>query len=286
MPTSYWDIHTFSPTGQEIIVSGEHVWSKDATAADWKKQTLKEFFGEDFPLEKEVEEKQKVESEMDRKKYDLVKDKVMVELRKFFRPELINRFDEVIIFEPLRFQDMMKIVKLQLKGVGKLLEDQEMGFSYTEAAVKEIVRSGFDPIYGARPLRRAIQKLVENPISTLIIEQKVKPGDAILVDFDGESFVFNVEKVELVTGAEAKQTTKQFMCEVCANKFKTEVKPNATTVCTKCASTKVQEIAFSEEQGMKTDQKADEQKPAEEKPVEEKPAEPAIPPVTTPPTIS
>jgi ATP-dependent Clp protease ATP-binding subunit ClpA len=73
---------------------------------------------------------------------------------------------------------MISIVKLQLKALTKLLEEQELGFSVTDAATKEIVRSGFDPIYGARPLRRAIQKLVENPISELIIARKVVPGDS------------------------------------------------------------------------------------------------------------
>lgn len=172
----------------------------------------------------------------------------MQELRKFFRPELINRFDELIIFEPLRFSDMMEIVKLQLKGVGKLLEDQDIGFLYTDTAVKEIVRAGFDPVYGARPLRRAIQKLVENPISTLIIEMKVKSGDQILVDFDGDNFVFNVEKVELVDAAQIKkQAIKNFLCEACGNHFKTEIVKTATTVCSKCASTKIQGIAAEEE---------------------------------------
>ncbi|MEI6532671.1 MAG: hypothetical protein WCO06_02425 [Candidatus Roizmanbacteria bacterium] len=92
---------------------------------------------------------------------------------------------------------MMKIVKLQLKSVGKLLEEQDMGFAFTNTAIKEIVRSGFDPVYGARPLRRAIQKVVENPISSLIIEGKMTQGDIVTVDYDGDAFVFNIEKPDL-----------------------------------------------------------------------------------------
>ena len=242
-PITHWDDHAFSPKGIEIIIVGENIWFRNVNEKKWQTKTLKDYFGEDFPLEKEVDEKKHVDDEIDKKRYGLIKDKVMAELRKFFRPELINRFDEVIVFEALRFVHMIAIVKLQLKAVGKLLEDQEIGFSYTEAAVKEIVRSGFDPIYGARPLRRAIQKLIENPISTLIIEAKVKSGDQILVDFDGESFVFNVEKVELVDQSKlGKQPIRSFLCEVCANKFKTEVVENATTICSKCASKKVQEV--------------------------------------------
>ncbi|MDO8741673.1 MAG: hypothetical protein Q7J11_00835, partial [Candidatus Roizmanbacteria bacterium] len=227
----------------EVIIVGENIWYRNANEKNWKMKTLKEYFGNDFPLDKEIEEKGKVDEELDKKKYGLVKGKVMNELRKFFKPELINRFDEVIIFEPLRFVHMIQIVKLQLKGVGKLLEDQNMGFTYTDSAVKEIVISGFDPVYGARPLRRAIQKLIENPISTLIIEGKVKQGDQIFVDFDGEGFIFNVEKVELIDESKLqKQSIKNFLCESCANKFTTEIVQNATPVCSKCASTKLQEI--------------------------------------------
>ncbi len=242
-PTTHWDIHTFSPLGLETIVVGENIWHRNGSEKIWKQKTLKEYFGDDFPLDKEIEEKGKVEEELDKKKYGLIKSKVMNELRKFFRPELINRFDEVIVFEPLRFIHMTQIVKLQLKGVGKLLEDQNMGFTYTDSAVKEIVINGFDPINGARPLRRAIQKLVENPISTLIIEGKVKQGDQILTDFDGENFIFNVEKVELVDASKLKkQSVKNFMCEACANKFSTEIVQNATPICSKCASAKLQEV--------------------------------------------
>ncbi len=255
-PTTHWDIHTFSPAGKEIIIVGENIWYRSVNEKAWKTNTLKAYFGSDFPLDKEILEKKKVDEEVDKKKYTVVKDKVMGELRKFFRPELINRFDEVIIFEPLRFVHMMAIVKLQLKGVGKLLEDQDMGFMYTDESIKEIVRAGFDPIYGARPLRRAIQKLIENPISTLIIDGKVKQGDQILVDFDGENFVFNVEKVELVDASKLKERQiKSYLCESCANKFKTKVLKTATVICSKCTSTKLQEVIEEPEQ-QKAEEKA------------------------------
>ncbi len=242
-PTAYWDIHTFSPADKEIIIVGDTVWNRDGSKSPWQSLPLKQYFGKDFPLEKELEEKRKVDEEIDKKKYDIIKNKVTGELRKFFRPELLNRFDEVIIFEPLKFSHMIEIVKLQLKGVGKLLEDQDIGFMYTEAAVKEVVREGFDPIYGARPLRRAIQKLIENPISTLIIEKKVKAGNQIQVDFDGESFIFNIEKVELVPeDTLKKKTIKNFFCETCGNHFMTMVLKNSTPICSQCASIKVQEV--------------------------------------------
>jgi len=251
-PINYWDIHTFSPTGEEIIIVGDNLWIRKKGEKSWKKLYLKEYFGNDFPLEKEIEEKEKVEEENERKKLVILKNKVMDELRKFFRPELINRFDEVIIFEPLRFSHMMEIVKLQLKGVGKALEEQGIGFSYSNEAVKEIVRAGFDPIYGARPLRRAIQRLIENPISTLIIEGKVKPGEEITVDFDGEGFVFNVQKVILVEESELENILmkKRFLCQKCNSQFETEIVKNATIICPKCLSTDLREL-FYEKDGMK-----------------------------------
>ncbi|MFW5703638.1 MAG: AAA family ATPase [Patescibacteria group bacterium] len=205
-PITHWDIHTFSPTGREIIIVGETIWFHEDGVKEWTCQSLHDYFGSDFPLEDELEEKGKIENESDSKKYDVIKEKVMSELLKFFRPELVNRFDEVIVFEPLKFIHMIAIVKLQLKSLTKLLEEQELGIHFTEGAIKEIVRSGFDPVFGARPLRRAIQKLIENPISEMIIAEQVKPGDMIYVDFDGEKLVFDVERTEFL---EKKNSEKQ-----------------------------------------------------------------------------
>ncbi|OGK14773.1 hypothetical protein A3H80_05205 [Candidatus Roizmanbacteria bacterium RIFCSPLOWO2_02_FULL_37_19] len=243
LPVNYWDIHAFTPTGDELIIVGEKVWTKEASATTWKMMTLKEYFGSAFPLDQELEEKRKIEEELSKNKYEKIKTKVMEELRKFFRPELINRFDEVIIFEPLKYQHMLKIVELQLKALGKLMEDQGIGFTSTETAAKEIVRQGFDPLYGARPLKRTIQKLIENPISTFIIEQKVKEGDLIAIDFDGENFVFNIEKTTFVTEDELnKQKLRKFMCINSRHMFETEVAKNATTVCPINATEPVQEV--------------------------------------------
>lgn len=250
LPLNYWDIHTFQPNGAEIIIVGEKVWLRQPKEEVWKMISLKEYFGADFPLEKELEEKKKIENELDKNQYIRMKDKVMQELRKFFRPELINRFDEVIIFEPLRYEHMRQIVDLQLKAVKKLLEEQNIGFSWTENTNKEIVRAGFDPIYGARPLKRTIQKLIENPLSSLIIDQKVKEGDTVVVDFDGENFVFNIEKIEFVLPEMTKhdQSVKHYHCENCVNEFDTEVVKNSTVICNQCASSKVQEIIKQEDQ--------------------------------------
>jgi len=273
-PVTHWDIHTYTPTGKEIIIVGNDIWHRDQKATQWTMQPLEEYFGKNFPLEKEAQEKEKVEEQTDVKKYQVIKDKVMNELLKFFRPELVNRFDEVIVFEPLKYKHMLLIVNLQLKALAKLLEEQEIGFSVTDAAKKAIVREGFDPVYGARPLRRAIQKLVENPISELIIAQKVKAGDTLIVDFDGEEFIFNVEKIELKEVSEDEKKADQkmrhskFFCEKCANKFDTDVIPTATTVCSKCASKEVQEVKEPEPE-MKAAEKTTEVKAEAEKKAEQ-----------------
>jgi len=155
----------------------------------------------------------------------------MVELTKFFKPELINRFDEVIVFEPLKFQDMVEIVKLQMKGVVKMIEDQDMGFTYTDEVIQEIVKSGFDPLYGARPLRRAIQRLIENPISNLIIDGKAKAGDLIRARVDKDELIFEVEKTVFVP-----KITKKYHCQKCGWSIENEVIANSTTICPKCLS--------------------------------------------------
>lgn len=165
----------------------------------------------------------------DDKDFSLIKDKVMAELLKFFKPELVNRFDEVIVFEPLKYEHIAEIVKLQLKGLTKLMEDQEIGFYYTDEVIETIVQAGYDPIYGARPLKRAIQKLMENPISNLIISGKAKPGDVVKVRLEKDNMVFDIEKTEMVG-----RVMKKFHCGKCSNDFETEIVPNSTTICPKC----------------------------------------------------
>lgn len=180
----------------------------------------------DKDLEKKVNENDNFEK---------VKEKLMVELLNFFRPELVNRFDEIIIFEPLRFEHMASIVKLQLKTVSKMLEDQEIGFYYTDKVIDEIIQIGFDPVYGARPLKRAVQKYIEDPISNLIIEGKVQKGDIIKADVKNNELVFDVEKSSLIL-----VNTQKYKCLNCSFRFEQEILPNITVICPKCASNKLE----------------------------------------------
>jgi DNA-directed RNA polymerase subunit RPC12/RpoP len=97
--------------------------------------------------------------------------------------------------------------------------------------VSEIVKAGFDPLYGARPLRRAIQKLIENPISNLIIDGKAKPGDLIRVRVDKGELIFEIEKTVFQP-----KITKNYHCQTCGWDFENEIVANSTIICPKCLS--------------------------------------------------
>lgn len=116
------------------------------------------------------------------------------ELHKFFRPELLNRFDEVVIFKPLRAEDMGKIADLGIKKTAKLLEEQGYHLQVSPDAVAALAKDGFDPVYGARPLRRLIQTAIENPIALHIVAKDFSPGDTISVAYDPAKGDFTFSK--------------------------------------------------------------------------------------------
>jgi ATP-dependent Clp protease ATP-binding subunit ClpC len=107
---------------------------------------------------------------------------VKEELLKIYKPELVNRFDEVVIFKPLSQADLNKIVTLKLSGVKKLLEDQGYLVDFSPALVTELGKKGFDPVLGARPLRRLIQDTIESQLSRMILENKLIKGETFLAD--------------------------------------------------------------------------------------------------------
>ncbi len=142
-------------------------------------------------------------------KFAALTKKLMDELKKFFRPELLNRFDEIIVFKPISRADMVKITEIQLAGTQKLLQEQNLSIEVSDSAKKHLAEIGYDPVYGARPLRRLIQQQIENSISTLIIKQEVKEGDTVLVNFQNGQFVFSKKQQENANAsgqANAKQT--------------------------------------------------------------------------------
>jgi ATP-dependent Clp protease ATP-binding subunit ClpC len=116
--------------------------------------------------------------------YERMSAKVQTELRGHLRPELINRIDEVIVFHALNREQIGQIVGLLLRRTEKALAEREMTLQVTEAARDALGEQGFDPLYGARPLRRTIQRLVDNPISSGILRGEFKEGDTIVVDVD------------------------------------------------------------------------------------------------------
>ena len=113
---------------------------------------------------------------------DLVKVAVMDEVRKHFRPEFINRVDEIVVFHALDEKNIGAIAKIQLELLNKRLEKMEMSLDVSEKALQKIAEAGFDPLFGARPLKRAIQNQIENPISKYILEGYYGPKDVIVVD--------------------------------------------------------------------------------------------------------
>ena len=121
--------------------------------------------------------------------YDKMKAKVTEQLRRHFRPELLNRIDEIIVFHALNQPQITQIVDLLLQGTERQLSARKLHLEVTDAAKALIAESGFDPLYGARPLRRTIQRMVENPISSGILRREFTDGDTILVDSDGEKIV-------------------------------------------------------------------------------------------------
>ncbi|MBL8551820.1 MAG: ATP-dependent chaperone ClpB [Hyphomonadaceae bacterium] len=120
-----------------------------------------------------------------------VKELVMAEVRGHFRPEFLNRIDEIILFRRLQKAQMGEIVKIQLKRLDKLLRDRNIALDLDARAQAELARRGYDPTYGARPLKRVIQKDVQDPLARLLLEGKIKDGDAVRVSFDGNDFLFN-----------------------------------------------------------------------------------------------
>ncbi|MFC1637717.1 AAA family ATPase [Candidatus Margulisiibacteriota bacterium] len=135
--------------------------------------------------------------------YDKIKETVMTAMKKGFKPEFLNRIDEIIVFHPLTDKELSEIASLIITDVQKQVRNQEMELEITDAAKAIIVKEGYEPKYGARPLRRAIQRLIENPLSNQIIEQTFKPKDKIRADAKDDKIVF--EKIgQIGAVAEAK----------------------------------------------------------------------------------
>ncbi len=121
---------------------------------------------------------------------EAIHDAVWVEVKQHFRPEFLNRIDEAVVFHALDAKNIEMIAKIQLKVLEARLEKMEMRLDVSARALAELAKAGFDPVFGARPLKRAIQRQIENPVAKLILEGRFAPKDVIPVDFQAGQFVF------------------------------------------------------------------------------------------------
>ena len=133
--------------------------------------------------------------ELSAKDPERARKEAMEALRQAFRPEFLNRIDEIVIFNPLGKEQLERIVGLLLKNVDKLLAERQITLELTPAANELLLREGYDPAYGARPLRRTIQRLIQDPLALQILEGAILPGDHVRVDRDGKKDAMRFERL-------------------------------------------------------------------------------------------
>jgi ATP-dependent Clp protease ATP-binding subunit ClpB len=126
--------------------------------------------------------------------YQRMKDAVMEIVGQHFRPEFINRVDDIVVFHPLGREDLRRITAIQLGYLVERLRTRDLGLQLSEQAMDKLAEAGFDPVYGARPLKRAVQQYLENPLAQEILKGRFLPGDVIEVGVRGEDFVFDATR--------------------------------------------------------------------------------------------
>jgi ATP-dependent Clp protease ATP-binding subunit ClpB len=122
--------------------------------------------------------------------WDSVEEAVLHELRRAFRPEFLNRVDDIIVFRPLAREELRQIVDLQLERLKRLLRERDIELHVTEPAEDMVALEGYEPAFGARPLKRAIQRLIQNPLAMRLLEGEFEDGDRIAVDVEGDHLTF------------------------------------------------------------------------------------------------
>ena len=148
----------------------------------------------------------------DESDYEQIQNKVTQALRSHFRPEFLNRIDDLIIFHGLKKSELKEIVTIQIRGIERLLQDQKIGIELTSAARDRIVTIGYDPAYGARPLKRAIRRELQNPIATMILDSTFVAGDTIVVDCKDDKLTFDKQTVPQpleLNAAESSESSKK-----------------------------------------------------------------------------
>jgi ATP-dependent Clp protease ATP-binding subunit ClpB len=131
-----------------------------------------------------------------------VETQVLASLRQQFKPEFLNRVDDIIIFRPLGTEQIERIVDLQLKRMEKLLADRKITLELTPEAKRLLAEEGYDPAFGARPLKRTIQRLIQNPLAMAVLEGRFSDGDALVARPDGHGGLeFSNEPARETVGA-------------------------------------------------------------------------------------
>jgi ATP-dependent Clp protease ATP-binding subunit ClpC len=131
-----------------------------------------------------------ISQDEERDNYQKMKDRVLDELKRTFRPEFLNRIDEVIVFHALTREQIKDIVDLMVKPVVKQLAERDITLELSSEAKEVLAREGFDPVFGARPLRRSIQRFIENPISEELLKGTLKPNSAIRAVVENDQLAF------------------------------------------------------------------------------------------------
>jgi len=135
------------------------------------------------------------EAQTEKQAYERMRDKVMSEVKRFFRPEFLNRIDATVVFHSLTRDHILSIVDLMLNQVRKELSDKKITLEATDAAREYLGKKGYDPNFGARPLRRLIQNEVEDKLSEALLGGKIQSGDTVIVDIENEETVIKVKEM-------------------------------------------------------------------------------------------
>jgi ATP-dependent Clp protease ATP-binding subunit ClpB len=125
----------------------------------------------------------------------------MAALRELFRPEFLNRIDDIVMFKPLGKDQIERIIEMQMRNLTKRLAERQLTIELTAAAKALLLREGYDPAYGARPMKRAIQRLIQDPLALKLLDGEVKPGDNVLVDADSKTGEMKITREVLKKGA-------------------------------------------------------------------------------------
>jgi ATP-dependent Clp protease ATP-binding subunit ClpB len=135
--------------------------------------------------------------------YDRMKEAVLTEMRHHFRPEFLNRVDEIVVFHSLTEADLRKILHIQLERLRSRLAERHIRVELTAEAETHLAREGYDPVYGARPLKRAIQKELETPIGRRLLAGEIRDGETVIVGWKDGGFTFTTKGAEQTETAAA-----------------------------------------------------------------------------------